>query len=603
MKETQRILNLIEKIERSNFTISEQDETVLGTITDGIGSAFDGLKTMVSNGIPYLVDKVSQEKILEPGPFNGKLDDVVKSTSKLFVTQHDKLQTNTSIYNLLIILSNFIQGLENRSIVDGNGKGFETWEGLEALTYGIFKRFKGGSFNYEEMWSDYIEEDDIDDVAEFVTSKIESSNKFDIISNDKSEEIQNFLVEFFESGKSFTAFWNNDRLDGDWETSKLSTFVADIANVIETKKEDGDIQSELETYMSINLPCYKTAKYEFKKLKSGMDIAVKKESNGIITVTYLNKEGKLSGSFYHKSDVTTPIGTTTNITCGGGANASDMEFGGLNEQTSDTPITVKFGEVSYTITPELFSKLDIAVNGKPTKKDPDTTTEPETNQNDTTTDTTTEPETNQNDTTTDTTTTKPEEVSDTPNTDKLKLFMVEKGASETLVNDDKRRAQVCSLGVSTLLRKTVTTEEYMKSEEDIYAEKAIESIDKKMLTFTSSGKNNFEKQAEKEEKIIDVVTKIEEPTPIEIDAVDEIGDDAVAKSNNELKIDAKRIKKVRITSDDSKVVYVANEDITDIISDIEIELEGVYGGDWYLDKTRNKFMSKNKLYVFIKKEE
>ena len=588
MKETQRILNLIEKIERSDFTISEQDETVLGTIADGIGSAFDGLKTMVSNGIPYLVDKASQEKILQPGPFRGKLDDVVKSTSKLFVAQHDKLQTNTSIYNLLIILSNFIQGVESGSIIDGEGKGFELWEGLESLTYGIFKRFKGGSFNYEDMWSDHMEENNIDDVAEFVASKIESSDSFNIISNDKSEEIQNFLVEFFESGKSFTAFWNTDRLDGDWETSKLATFVADIANVIETKKEDGDIQSELETYMAINLPCYKTAKYEFKKLKSGMDIAVKKESNGIITVTYLNKEGKLSGSFYHKSDIRTPLGTTTNITCGGGDNASDMEFGGLNEQTSDTPITVKFGEVSYTITPELFSKLDIAVNGKPTKKDPDTTTEPETNQNDTTTDTTT---------------TKPEEVSDTPNTDKLKLFMVEKGASETLVNDDKRRAQVCSLGVSTLLRKTVTTEEYMKSEEDIYAEKAIESIDKKMLTFTSSGKTNFEKQAEKEEKVIDVVTKIEEPTPIEIDAVDEIGDDAVAKSNNELKIDAKRIKKVRITSDDSKVVYVANEDITDIISDIEIELESVYGGDWYLDKARNKFMSKNKLYVFIKKEE
>ena len=75
----------------------------------------------------------------------------------------------------------------------------------------------------------------------------------------------------------------------------------------------------------------------------------------------------------------------------------------------------------------------------------------------------------------------------------------------------------------------------------------------------------------------------------------------VFKTNNELKFDKNRIKTVRVTSNETKVVYVATEDITDIISKIEGELEQVFGGDWFLDKTR-KFMSSNKLFIFKKKE-
>jgi hypothetical protein len=62
------------------------------------------------------------------------------------------------------------------------------------------------------------------------------------------------------------------------------------------------------------------------------------------------------------------------------------------------------------------------------------------------------------------------------------------------------------------------------------------------------------------------------------------------------------IKNVKVTSDKTKVVYVATEDITDIISNIEDELEQVFGGDWFLEKAKNKFISSDKLFIFEKKE-
>ena len=75
------------------------------------------------------------------------------------------------------------------------------------------------------------------------------------------------------------------------------------------------------------------------------------------------------------------------------------------------------------------------------------------------------------------------------------------------------------------------------------------------------------------------------------------------KTNNKLSFDKNRIKNVRVTSNESKVIYIATEDITDILSDIEGELEQVFGGDWMLDKSRNRLFSSNKIYIFTKKEQ
>jgi len=149
--------------------------------------------------------------------------------------------------------------------------------------------------------------------------------------------------------------------------------------------------------------------------------------------------------------------------------------------------------------------------------------------------------------------------------------------------------------------QNISTKEYLSNEEDIYAEQAIEAINRGILKFSNSGESNFEQQEKKEEKIINVVTKIAEPTPIEVKAIEEVGEDAVAKSNNQITFDKNRIKTVRVTSNESKVVYIATEEITDIINDIENQLESVFGGDWMLDRSGNKFMSKNKIYVFKKK--
>jgi hypothetical protein len=158
-----------------------------------------------------------------------------------------------------------------------------------------------------------------------------------------------------------------------------------------------------------------------------------------------------------------------------------------------------------------------------------------------------------------------------------------------------------AVSVGAFLGKTITVDEYIKSEEDVYAEKFIESINKKITTFNKN-ETNHEKEEKMEERVIDTTVKISNPTPLELAKIEEVGDDAVAKTNNELSFDKNRIKTVRITSNENKVVYVAKDNITDLVSDIESQLERVFGGDWMLDKAKNKFMSSNKLFIFSKKE-
>ncbi len=65
--------------------------------------------------------------------------------------------------------------------------------------------------------------------------------------------------------------------------------------------------------------------------------------------------------------------------------------------------------------------------------------------------------------------------------------------------------------------------------------------------------------------------------------------------------DPKRIKQVKINANKTQVIYVSKEDITDIMSDIEIQLEQEYGGDWYLEKAKYKFMSSYITNKFRKK--
>ncbi|MEN8825315.1 MAG: hypothetical protein ABF273_03050 [Wenyingzhuangia sp.] len=66
--------------------------------------------------------------------------------------------------------------------------------------------------------------------------------------------------------------------------------------------------------------------------------------------------------------------------------------------------------------------------------------------------------------------------------------------------------------------------------------------------------------------------------------------DKESKKNYTLTFDPKRIKQVKINSNKTKVIYFTKENITDIIGDIEIQLEQVYGGDWYLEKGKRKVL-------------
>ena len=234
-------------------------------------------------------------------------------------------------------------------------------------------------------------------------------------------------------------------------------------------------------------------------------------------------------------------------------------------------------------------------------------------ENNTTTDTTT---TQPNDTTTDTTTVQPDDTNqndsgedqevtpteDMSNIDKLVALLISKGVQEVVARDPKNRASMGSIAVGALTNDTVTPEEYTKNEENLYAEKFIESIEKGITTFKRN-ETNHDIQAREEERVINTTTKISNPTPLELQKIEEIGDDAVSKTNNELSFDKNRIQSIRVTSNETQVVYIAKEDITDMISNIEGQLERVFGGDWKLDKAKNKFMSSNKLFIFTKKEE
>ena len=184
------------------------------------------------------------------------------------------------------------------------------------------------------------------------------------------------------------------------------------------------------------------------------------------------------------------------------------------------------------------------------------------------------------------------------NIEKLIDILVEKGGNpREHYEKDSTRASIGSVALGS----EVSSEEYLKDEETVYAQKVIEKLNNG--SFVIKKYDEDEKDEKEEERIIDATSKISNPTPLELKKIEEIGDDAVAKTNNKLSFDKNRIKNVRVTSNESKVIYIATEDITDILSNIEGELEQVFGGDWMLDKSRNRLFSSNKIYIFTKKEQ
>lgn len=604
MNSLDRISDLINKVEQKDFTITEQ--SIVGDLWDlgagAIGGLYDSIKSGISDGVPYLVDKVKGHKILKPTPFSGKIDDVCSSAAKLFKsTLSSNVESKTDVFNSLMILKNIVDGAEKSTITDADGQDFATWEVLETFTGALYYEFKGKQFSYLKLWEEFIEEDDIDEVTEFVSSYIEDNISYNATIGGDAERIKTFMVDFFESGKSFTAIWNTDRLDGDWDTAGVLALIDNID--MSEYEEDGRVMSEFETKLSGDLPCYESAKFTFVKVGNSEKINAAVKVEGKWTTILYYKVGKLVANVYHDGTNKPPVAMTVDIDCGNSVSSGqNMNAVGINEsfklisEQSQGSKYVSYGSVRLGFDSETFEMLRVLHTGKPSQT---------TNTTNTTTQSPTQ-NTNQNDSgednqeTTTTTTVTPE--SSKTNTQKLIELLLSKGVDPLFANDQKRRANMGSVSVGALLGKTITVDEYIKSEEDVYAEKFIESIGKGITSF-SKNETNHEKEEKQEERVIDTTAKISNPTPLELSKIEELGDDAVSKTNNELSFDKNRIKTVRITSNESKVVYVAKDDITDLVSDIESQLERIFGGDWKLDKAKNKFMSSNKLFIFIKKEQ
>ena len=607
MDSLDRISDLIYKVEQKDFTITEQEDSIAGDLWDmgtgAIGGLYDAIKSGISNGVPYLVDKVKGDKILKPSPFSGKIGDVCSSAAKLFKsTISSSVDSKTDVFNSLMILKNIVDGAEKGSIIDNDGLDFTTWEVLETFTGALYYEFKGKQFSYSKLWEEFIEEDDIDDVAEFVSNYINENISYNTTIGNDGEKIKTFMVEFFESGKSFTGFWSTDRLDGDWDTAGVLALIDNID--MSEYEEDGRVMSEFETKLSGDLPCYESAKLTFVNVGNSEKINAAVKVEGKWTTIFYYKVGKLVANVYYDGTNKPPVAITADVDCGNSVvSGQNINAVGINEsfklisEQSQGSKYVSYGSVRIGFDSETFEKLRVLHTGKPSQTTNTTTQAPtqeptqNTNQNDSGDD---------NQETTTTTTVKPEVVK--TNIQKLIELLVSKGVDPLFANDQKRRANMGSVSVGALLGKTITVDEYIKSEEDVYAEKFIESIGKGITSFTKN-ETNHEKEEKQEERVIDTTAKISNPTPLELSKIEELGDDAVSKTNNELSFDKNRIKTVRITSNETKVVYVAKDDITDLVSDIESQLERIFGGDWKLDKAKNKFMSSNKLFIFTKKEQ
>ena len=605
MEDINRIKTLMERVETKNFLITEQDSGLLGgawdLATGAVSGLYDGAKDLVNKGIPYLVDKTKGVKLLQQRPFSGKIATVINSASKLFVNQlKSRVDSDTELYNTLVILQNLVTGAQSRNIKDNDNLDFKVWEVLEAFTVGVYLASRGKEFTYSEHMK-LLKSDTIDDISNGVVDYVEGAVT-DLSISGPAKEIKEWYPNFFKSGQE-NHFWDNstldsdkfDRLDGEWDISKIPLLI----NSIDLSKYEGKMQSEFETRLSQELPCYTTGSLEFVKLESGVDVAIRREK-GWFTIFYYNKANKLTANIYYKTLNSEPIATSTDIDCsGGGGTLKNVK--GINEsllvEQSDSE-DIMYGKIRVGVDRASYSEMKRLYSGGNQQSSADDDQE-----SSTTTDTTTiksdiDTSGSNSDSGEDTTVID----TDITNTQKLIDLLVSKGVDERLVKIQSRRAEMGSIAVGKLEGRTVTNDEYIKDEEEIYSLKFIESIEKGITTINGSNETNHEKEAKEEDRVIDTTSRISNPTPLEVKKIEEIGDDAVSKTNNELKFDKNRIKTVRVTSNDTKVVYVATEDITDIISKIEGELEQVFGGDWFLDKARNKFMSSNKLFIFKKKE-
>lgn len=639
MNQVNRIKQLIERIDTKNFLINEQDVgfwggvgnlfttvgNLLGMGADAVGTLTEKLKELTGSGIPWLVNKLDGTAVIKRNPSVGDIYKVTEKTSTAIqILSESTTVTDSVVYNALVLVTNFIDGYKSGTVTPGGDmtkEEFTLVRAMEQFTIGFAVMLNDSSYD-ENKWFERIVSDQAlvysNSASAFISAGFKSS---DYTMTDEGRYGLRVLSEFFKSGDNHNATtpqWiplvpgkeNFDRLDDleGWEEGITNLYNALSLININVDGESKTEISEFEIKLSGILPCYKTAKFTFVKMNNSEVVNGAAKVDGRWTHILFFKDDKLTLNVYHDGTGNPPVVTTTKIQCySGDKNDGSMidNVVGVNESFITEQIRrgnyIFYGKVRFEFDSDSYEKMrDIYLtdSGKSTEPAPEQSQQQGSEDNTTTT-TTSAPESSQSDS-------NKEEVpagSGTPNTDKLIKLLIEKGVQEIVANNPKHRASMGSVSVGALINKVVTQEEYTKNEESMYAAKFIESIEKGYTKFNTSGKTNHEEKAKKEEKVIATTSNISNPTPLELNKIEEIGDDARAKTSNELSFDKNRIKTVRITSDEKTVVYIAKEDITDIVSDIEGQLERVFGGDWKLDSAKNKFMSSNKVFIFSKKEE
>jgi len=297
-----------------------------------------------------------------------------------------------------------------------------------------------------------------------------------------SIDSENMIVEGINTYDKITFFKN--------KYSKKEREREFIDKIDRSSYNSDKLQIEFETKLSTDLPCYESAKLQFVKVGNSKKVnaAVIVEDKWTTILYY--KGNRLVANIYHDGTNKPPVATTADIDCDGGPIKSGQNINAVAineplvlEQETNSEY-VKYGSLRLGFDPQTFEGLRVIHKGGRVTQ----TTEPETKQNDR--GGVVESINPRNKVIP---RSSPKKIK--TNVQKLIELLVSKGVSPVFANSQKYRADMGAESVGALLGKTITVDEYIKSEEDVYAEKFIESINKKITTFNKNKANKNEKKS------------------------------------------------------------------------------------------------------------
>lgn len=625
MEELNRIKDIIHKVEENNFLIKEQfwfgDDgnvgfwggagnllsavaNIFNLGADALGGLTELIKDITGKTLPFIVNTFDNTALIERTPSQGELYEVSHNTAEaLIIFSKSSSLTDSVVYNVLVLVTNFIDGVD-KGTVKFAGKKIGVAEALETLTVSIAYAVKGKKLDHKAMKTEVLNDDGVEEIAKAVSALIISAFPSGVTTSPESQSAIKTLSEFFVSG---ILPWHKtavkvDRLKGDWAIQDLYNALASI-NISSARPPEKEL-SEFERKLFAEFDCAR----ELRKKLVVKYSSKKKEEYGVVEdngyrFIIREKDGKFYGAIQYKGEV---ISRIREFNCSGYNTFYDEgPETDLNEQQQyervDGMTYTPLAGTKFTIvmTQAEYDKIKAHNAPKPEeeptpKEDPVTEPTPEVQPSDN--------EAAVDDTDTDIEVKPKPEEKPKSNVDKLIEVLIDNGYDERAAKVPNLRAVDGSVAVSNYLGRIVTQKEYEVKEEDYYADIFMKSIlDGKTKFKKGTEVSTHDAKAKEENRIIDTTVGIEQPTEIEKRKLEELGSDADAVDRrNTLLFDKKRIKTIRLTSDNSTVIYVANEDITDLVSQITRSLDKTFGGTWVLDETRNKYLTKNKIFIFKK---